>query len=107
MCSRFGNNKQNFADDGDIVVALVDNQNTLKTFFRDEQNRKIILHPENEQMDNNISVISKILLSDYYKVAIIYPHINHRISASKIAEEVGVSRGTVYKYLVAMNEMQE
>lgn len=44
--------KQNFADDGDIVVALVDNQNTLKTFYRDEQSRKIILHPENEQMDD-------------------------------------------------------
>lgn len=44
--------KQNYADDGDIVVALVDNQNTLKTFYRDEQSRKIILHPENESMDD-------------------------------------------------------
>lgn len=44
--------KQNYADDGDIVVALVDNQNTLKTFYRDEQGRKIILHPENESMDD-------------------------------------------------------
>ncbi len=42
--------KQNYANDGDIVVALVENQNTLKTFYRDEQNRKIILHPENESM---------------------------------------------------------
>ena len=44
--------KQNYADDGDIVVALVDNQNTLKTFYRNEQGRKIILHPENESMDD-------------------------------------------------------
>lgn len=44
--------KQNYADEGDIVVALVDNQNTLKTFYRDKQNRKIILHPENESMED-------------------------------------------------------
>ena len=44
--------KQNYAHNGDIVVALVENQNTLKTFFRDEQNRKIILHPENKNMDD-------------------------------------------------------
>lgn len=42
--------KQVYADDGDIVVALVDNQNTLKRFYRDEDNQKIILHPENKQM---------------------------------------------------------
>ena len=29
-----------------IVVALVDNQNTLKRYFRDDENKKIILHPE-------------------------------------------------------------
>ena len=44
--------KQNYASDGDIVVALVENQNTLKTFYRDEQSRKIILHPENKSMDD-------------------------------------------------------
>lgn len=27
--------KQNTANEGDIVVALVDNQNTLKRFYRD------------------------------------------------------------------------
>lgn len=42
--------KQNVADDGDIVVALVDSQNTLKRFYRDEENEKIILHPENKRM---------------------------------------------------------
>lgn len=44
--------KQNYAEEGDIVVALVDNQNTLKTFYRDEKSRKIILHPENENMED-------------------------------------------------------
>lgn len=40
------------ANDGDIVVALVDNENTLKRFFRDAKRRKIILHPENEDYDD-------------------------------------------------------
>lgn len=42
--------KQVYADEGEIVVALVDNQNTLKRFYRDEENQKIILHPENKRL---------------------------------------------------------
>ena len=42
--------KQIKAREGDIVVALVDNQNTLKRYFRDDKNRKVILHPENKEM---------------------------------------------------------
>lgn len=42
--------KQSYADDGDIVVALVDNQNTLKRFYKDEEQKKIVLHPENRRM---------------------------------------------------------
>lgn len=42
--------KQLYADEGDIVVALVDNQNTLKRFYRDDVNKKIILHPENKRL---------------------------------------------------------
>jgi len=42
--------KQVYADEGDIVVALVDNQNTLKRFYRDDENKKIILHPENKRL---------------------------------------------------------
>lgn len=42
--------KQIYAEDGDIVVALVENQNTLKRFYRDEDSKKIILHPENKRM---------------------------------------------------------
>lgn len=47
--------KQDHADEGDIVVALVDNQNTLKRYYRDEKRRKIILHPENKQMKDIIA----------------------------------------------------
>ena len=46
--------KQNFADDGDIVVALVDNENTLKRFLIDKKNKKYILHPENKKLKDII-----------------------------------------------------
>lgn len=42
--------KQICADEGDIVVALVDNQNTLKRFYRDKKSQKIVLHPENKRL---------------------------------------------------------
>ena len=40
--------KQNYAEDGDLVVALVDGETTLKRFYKD--GGKIILHPENKTM---------------------------------------------------------
>ena len=46
--------KQCVANEGDIIVALVDNQNTLKRYYRDDKNKKIILHPENKQMEDII-----------------------------------------------------
>lgn len=46
--------KQSEAKDGQIVVALVDNQNTLKRFFVDEKNHCIRLHPENKTMEDII-----------------------------------------------------
>ena len=39
---------QDTADDGDIVVALVDGETTLKRFYR--KDGKIVLHPENKRM---------------------------------------------------------
>ena len=42
--------KQNTAEEGDIVVALVDNETTLKRFYRDKKHRCIRLHPENSRM---------------------------------------------------------
>ena len=38
------------AEEGDIVVALVDGENTLKRFFLDKKSKKIILHPENRKL---------------------------------------------------------
>lgn len=40
------------AKDGDIVVALVDNENTLKRLRYDDKHRKIILHPENKAYED-------------------------------------------------------
>ena len=44
--------KQETAKDGDIVVALVNNENTLKRFFHDRRRRCIRLHPENSAMED-------------------------------------------------------
>jgi repressor LexA len=42
--------KQNYANDGEIVVALVDGENTLKRLFH--RGNEIILHPENKTMED-------------------------------------------------------
>ena len=43
---------QPVAEVGQIVVAFIDGETTLKRFFRDERNKKIILHPENENYED-------------------------------------------------------
>ena len=40
--------QQETASNGDIVVALIDNEVTLKRFYVDLKNHKIRLHPEND-----------------------------------------------------------
>ena len=45
-------NKQSIASNGEIVVALVDDSATVKRFYK--RNGKIILHPENDHMDDMI-----------------------------------------------------
>ena len=42
--------RQSSADDGQIVVALIDGEATLKRLFH--RNGKIVLHPENRQMQD-------------------------------------------------------
>lgn len=42
--------KQNTANEGDIIVALVDGESTLKRFFYDEERQCVRLHPENRRM---------------------------------------------------------
>lgn len=44
--------QQETADVGDIVVALVENENTLKRLKYDERERRYYLHPENATMEN-------------------------------------------------------
>jgi repressor LexA len=42
--------QQNYADNGDIVVALMDDEATLKRFYPEPKKRRIRLHPENSEM---------------------------------------------------------
>ena len=42
--------KQEYANNGDIVVALIDDSATIKRFYK--KNNKIILHPENDNMQD-------------------------------------------------------
>lgn len=44
--------QQQTADIGDIVVALVDNENTLKRLGYNERRQRYYLHPENETMED-------------------------------------------------------
>ena len=53
--------QQSSADEGQIVVALVDDgECTLKRYYKDEKRRKIRLHPENDDLEDmyfdNISI---------------------------------------------------
>ena len=41
--------KQSYADEGEIIAALVDGDSaTLKTYYRDDENKKIVLRAEND-----------------------------------------------------------
>lgn len=46
--------KQNTASDGQIVVALYGDETTLKRFYKDYDNKRFVLHPENEAYDDII-----------------------------------------------------
>ena len=46
--------QQNYADEGQIVVALIDDEATLKRFYPEPQKHRIRLHPENSHMDDII-----------------------------------------------------
>ena len=51
------------ADNGDIVVALVDDSATVKRFYK--RDGKFILHPENDDMEDfifdNVEVLGKVV----------------------------------------------
>lgn len=46
--------KQSTAQNGEIVVALVNNENTLKRLFVDQEHNCVRLHPENKTMEDII-----------------------------------------------------
>jgi len=43
---------QNSAEEGQIVVARADDEATLKRYYLDRKNKRIRLHPENDQMQD-------------------------------------------------------
>ena len=55
--------KQNTADNGDIIVALIDDTSTVKRFYK--KGSKIILHPENQTMTdiilNDVIILGKVI----------------------------------------------
>ncbi len=56
--------KQSTANNGDIVVALIEDEATVKTFYKEKDH--IRLQPENSSMEpiivqNNVSVIGKVI----------------------------------------------
>ncbi len=57
--------RQQTAENGEIVVALVDDSATVKRFFR--RDGKIVLHPENEALadmifeDEEVSILGKVV----------------------------------------------
>lgn len=56
--------KQNTAEDGDIIVAMMNGETTLKRFFK--RNGKVVLHPENKDMKDIVvkdCVIQGVLVS--------------------------------------------
>lgn len=55
--------KQPVAENGEIVVALVDDSATVKRFFK--RDGKIVLHPENDNMDDfifdDVTILGKVI----------------------------------------------
>lgn len=45
---------QNYAEEGQIVVALVEDEATLKRFYKDKKTNSVRLHPENSKMEDII-----------------------------------------------------
>jgi repressor LexA len=55
--------KQNYANDGDIIAALIGEETTIKRFFREKDN--VVLYPENDQykpiITDEITILGKVL----------------------------------------------
>lgn len=44
--------QQDTAEEGQIVIARVDNEATLKRYYLDKRRKKVRLHPENDEMED-------------------------------------------------------
>ena len=44
--------QQNYAEAGQIVVALIEDEATLKRYYPEPENKRVRLHPENESMSD-------------------------------------------------------
>ena len=44
--------QQNHANEGEIIVALIDDETTLKRYYLDRKKHKVRLHPENDDMED-------------------------------------------------------
>lgn len=55
--------RQNYADNGDIIAALIEEETTVKRFYREQD--KIVLYPENDEykpiITNEITILGKVL----------------------------------------------
>ncbi len=64
--------KQNTAEEGQIVVALINNDATLKRFYMDTKTHKVRLHPENDKYEDiyvdecMIQGVAKKVLKDVF-----------------------------------------
>lgn len=62
--------QQNSANEGEIVVALIDDETTLKRYYLDRKKHKVRLHPENDELEDifydnvNIQGIAVKVLKD-------------------------------------------
>ena len=52
--------KQNTAENGEIVVALIEDEATVKRFYR--KDGKIVLHPENESLSDMIFEPNEVVI---------------------------------------------
>ena len=52
--------QQEIAEQGQIVVALINDESTLKRYYLDNKKQRVRLHPENDEMEDmffkNISI---------------------------------------------------
>ncbi|MDD7362996.1 MAG: transcriptional repressor LexA [Peptoniphilus sp.] len=53
------------AEEGEIVLALIDDEATIKTFYRDKDNNRFRLQPENSTMDpiyvDQLQILGKVI----------------------------------------------